>query len=466
MERRRGDLAANRRGHGLLQGILGKQRSTVLALITAFAVASVLVLVAWHELPYRSPDSVWYRQMAAGHADEVVRPYSTRILHAALIAFLAGPDAAGQETAFRIVGILSLLLLCGGAALLLRSGGVGLPVVVVLLGVPLFLLLFQDYYLPDLFHGALLVLFLLTLRRWTWPSLLLLFALVLTRETTALLSLVLIIYALRSGQRALALSVAGVTMAGLGLTWFGAARLGLVPSGLTGAVSVEAGRNAHGIGPILYLLLKLPFNLLRNLFGLRFWANTLDYCSPTVQWELPRWLARGAVHAVGFCGFSILGPLHLASYILTSLGLLPSLALLWIRRGRGLSARGSPAWLQCAWLYGLLTFLLTPAMGAAMDRIIVYGWPAFVLAAPLLAVRDGLIPREHLGRLAALHLGLSWSPYLLVHLLNDELMGSHIALVSVLIGIALPLHALSWKWIGGWRGIEAAKVVVHPGERA
>jgi hypothetical protein len=101
-----------------------------------------------------------------------------------------------------------------------------------------------------------------------------------------------------------------------------------------------------------------------------------------------------------------------------------------------------------------------------MDRIIVYGWPAFVLAAPLLAVRDGLIPREHLGRLAALHLGLSWSPYLLVHLLNDELMGSHIALVSVLIGIALPLHALSWKWIGGWRGIEAAKVVVHPGERA
>jgi hypothetical protein len=435
---------------------MSDRRRAFATLVTAFVVTSCLVLMAWHELPYRSPDSVWYRLMAAGHADEVVKPFSTRVLHPGLIAALAGPEEGRQEAAFRDVGILSLLLLCSSLALLLRGGGVGLPLVGVLLGVPLFLHLFRDYYLPDLFYGALLVLFLLILRRWAWPSLLLLFALVLTRETTALLSLVWIVHAWRNGRRALALSVGCVTAAGLGLTWFGLTRLGLAPFSLTGAIPGEAGRNAHDIGPILYLLLKFPFNLLRNLMGLEFWSNTLDYCTPVVQWELPRWLARGAVHAVGFCGFNIMRPLYLVSYILTSFGLLPSLALLWIRRGRGLPTRGSPAWLHCAWFYGLLTFLLTPAMGAATDRIIIYAYPALVLAAPLLVARDRLIPRRSLGRLAGLHLGLSWWPYLLNQLLGEKLLDSRLLLLLVLVGSALLIHALAWRWVGGWRQSEAA----------
>lgn len=387
--------------------------------LAALALAGAVCAATWRDLPCRSDDYGWYQRLAAGRGEEVVRPFATRVLHPLAVRGVRAAGSLDLDAAFRLVGIASVLVLCWAVGRRLRGP---LWLAPLLLWSPLLLQLFRDHYLPDLWHAALLALLVLA-----WParpaaSLLLLAALMLTRESTLLLAPFLAVQAAADGRRRLAAGVAAATAAGLAAVWW------LLPAGQA---------NVHAIGQGLYLALKVPFNLARNLFGLELWANTLDYCQPRAVWPLPEWLRGGAVHTVGFCGFNALRPLALLVSWLTAFGLLPGLAWqAWRTRPRG-RAGSLGAWL----MYGWAAFLIAPALGAATGRLVEYGWPAFWIAAPLLAwPRLASAPARDLWRLAALHQAIAWLPELL-----RPLAPSEPARLALAVAAALVLHALAWK---------------------
>ena len=318
------------------------------SIVVAVLTALTCLLLLGFDFPDNITDSYWYLKMASGQGDEVVRPFAARILH----PFLAGSAArllgASIENGFRVVAVFSLLLFCVATACRLHRGRVSWQIAVPILLTPLPLLMLRHGYMPDLAHAALLSLFLVLVDRRFLPAMGVLLALFLCREATALIAIPLVLWLIARRQLKSASIVLLVSGASLILV-----RL-LVGSGHS---------NAHGIDALTYVFFKMPFNLSRNLFGLELWVNTIEYCTPSQVWELPGWLARGSVHAVGVCGFNHLRPLHLVSSALTTFGVLPCVGVFWWRRcGRtGFATQSLSLIIACS--YGLLTLALTPTMG-------------------------------------------------------------------------------------------------------
>ena len=225
-------------------------------------------------------------KMAEGRSEEVVKPFSTRILHVALVRGILQLGDLATDHAFRVIGIVSLILLTTVVISLLRSGTSALWIAFPVLLTPLLFQLFRTYYLPDLFHAALLALFFFSFSRSRLLGLVVLCALYLTRETTALLGLWLVIPAVVRQRLRLAASVIVISAVGIAVTWF------VVDTGLD---------NIHGVDSFTYLALKLPMNFLRNVFGIELWSNTLNNCRPFVTYKLPSWLQQGSIDTVGIC---------------------------------------------------------------------------------------------------------------------------------------------------------------------
>jgi len=54
----------------------------------------------------------------------------------------------------------------------------------------------------------------------------------------------------------------------------------------------------------------------------------------------------------------------------------------------------APIWVVIGLLYGLASFLIGPMLGASVNRLIGYGWPAFWLAVPFLASNYRWFPEQ------------------------------------------------------------------------
>ena len=323
-----------------------------------------------------APDSLIYEDMA--HGQTVARPFANRILHPLIVRGLAAGLHVSTDRAFLITDVAALFTFFTGVAWVLLHFARGPLAPAVFLVSPFALQLFRNGYLPDLPYAALLaVFFALLAGRKQAAAMAVLFLLVLARESTILLSAILVFVAYRRGERKLLLGAIGVTAVGLGVV---------------ACASRFAAGNTHAASTPLYLLLKIPFNVSKNVFGVVLWSNTLDglkHFAPTATFELPPALRVGAIRSIGYAGFHAQFPLLTLAVLLTEFGVAP--AILWAAWRRSRAVRPSqteePLWLSVAIGYGVASFLLGPALGAEVWRLVGYGWPAMLLAAPMFIVR-------------------------------------------------------------------------------
>jgi hypothetical protein len=145
----------------------------------------------------------------------------------------------------------------------------------------------------------------------------------------------------------------------------------------------------HGLGGGVYILGKLFWSFFKNVLGLPLWSNTLPECSPIRVMALPHPL--GAIRAVGVCQPSLWGPGRLLLAWFGIFGIGPAVAvILWRRMVHTLFGQGRDLELTTGMVivfrfcivYGVISILMTPLLGASADRLVEYGWPFYFVVLP------------------------------------------------------------------------------------
>ena len=405
-----------------------------------------LPVVCYREAP-QSPapylvaiDSTNYLALAEGHVSEVRSPFTKRLLYPFMAGALARRAHLALPVAFLALNMASLVLLAACLAGCLVKLGVNPWLAALCLLTPFPIESLVMAYLPDLFHAALLsVFFLLLLREregWALAALLLAFV---ARESTLLLSLVLAWFAWRRGRKFLLYG----TVCVLGMGW------------AVGSWFTRLGQpNIHHIPEVLYLGLKLPYNFIYNMFGVLFWTNLrADLGTPTVRWPLPHFLQIGADREIGFL-FDWSRPIQAVMVWLTVFGCGPLLARRWCRRAG--PRQQWPLAVQVAFAYGLLSFVISVALGAWVSRLAGYGWPLFWIALPYCLKEAGLKFSVTDGLFLALASFLvAWVPNLSGYWNLPRLYTLGLLAVPLLYGATY-----------GWMRVVEAKTDAEPGARA
>lgn len=420
-------------------------RGYLVALLVALLVSAGVVGMTREHLPrVVMPDGFYYRELAAGRPSQVIKPFSTRVLHPLVVRGVAATDrrfpflslSLSLDRAFLVVGVLSLFGLTFGVALILQETTSSPLLLIPVMGSPFLLHLFQRYELPDLFHAALLGLFFLTVTRHRLAGLLVLFLLLMTRESTLLLVACIILVAWYQSWPRLAIETVAVSLVGVAVL---------------AVVGTFGQPNIHQLNPLLYLSFKLLYNFSSNILGLAFWTNTYEsynplFCSPVWTMPLPAWVPAGSVHTVGLCTPDPARVLTTLSHLLTTFGVLPTLVLAWLisLRGEGGEVLKSPSpWFPVALLYGVLAFVLGTSTGGGVDRLVGYGWPAFWIAAPILlavyAQRRG--DRRAFWGIILLHVLACWHAHILSLVGLGWLVRAGPAATTALV---LLLHGGAW----------------------
>jgi hypothetical protein len=351
------------------------RRSQWLAFAIAALLATVTMLGVWKlasAFPYVDTDSFHYRAMAEGKP--AIKPFAFRVLEPAMVRTFAHISGKSMDEGFLIGGLLSGWTLLCGVLLLVLEQRQNSWLVLALIPLPFWPETFRDYFLPDLFHAALVMLYLLLLRKrwWGWAAVMLV-PMFLARESTLLV----------------------VAVAVPVVWWFVSRRAALMQ--LAGALSGMAASklaardalpNQQHINDTLYLIGKVPWNGAKNLFGLVLWSNTSPGLPPVRVWNVPHWLPLGGVHQVGYSTFEVNYPVLTAILILGSFGLGSCVAFYLVLKTplRQLLPREEP-YLCIAAIYGAVTFLASPMLGATLPRLVHYGWPLFLVYLPAMMPR-------------------------------------------------------------------------------
>jgi hypothetical protein len=272
---------------------------------------------------------------------------------------------------------------------------------------------FNALVMPDLFYAALLCGLLLLLYRQNFlPAALMMFPLALAREST-LLTLACFLIAgwrrLRTREvvAALVAAVAGML--------------------IVGRLAANALPNREHISPALYLVGKMPWNLLKNIFGLVMSSNTYRAC------EVPRWtipLHIGPLRQIGYCSFAPILPAAVIACGLASFGLL-FLLLIKVRGVRVTTGSRQDMLLRFCVVYGVISFVLAPLLGESFTRLFDYSWPLFFVALPILLGAAPTIFSSARAALAFLvmHLLLAWSL-----IMNSSMLVIGVGVVFCLLG--------------------------------
>jgi|GEM_PF-1558849 len=448
-----------------------RQRALAVAAATVVGTA-VAWAVALHQQPFFAiADADPYLRIAAGRNAEVMQPFPSRQLGALLAAGLARLVHTRLEHGFLAEAALALPLLLATVGWLAARTAAPRWVLAALALTPFWMDQLQQLVYPDLVYAALLaVLMLLMQRGWLLAAAAMMFPLMLARESTSLTLLCFLAATWRAGRRRTYAVRVGVALAAF-----------VAGGRVVALLAAHSLPNPEHLPPTLYMLAKLPWNFLRNVLGVQPWsdANT-DLCR-VPAWSLPVHLDAlhmGSVHALGVCGVSFSQQAVELQVLLMRFGLLPLLAaaLLW-RASRGWGGRADAQQvasrqgyvalsalqlrdplLRFAVLYGGLSLLLAPLVGAGFVHLFGYAWPLFLVAAPRLMVTA---PRPYP---AAAPLGLV-SAGRSRHAIDAELgpamgfLGLHLALYPLALqpyrlpGIAAALAI----WAAGawllWRGL-------------
>jgi hypothetical protein len=326
-----------------------------------------------------------------------MKPFAFRALEPAMARLFANVTGKPTADGFLIVGLLSGWVLLYGVLrpVLERRQDMWLAFMLILL--PFWLRNFTNYFLPDLMHAALFMVYLslLRMRRWVLAAAMLP-VMFLARESTLLIAVIAVPILWRLVGRRAGLLQLGGTLAGMTASKF-AARHALA--------------NQHNINDTLYIIGKIPWNASRNIFGITLWTNTLPVLPPIRIWNVPHWLPLGGIHQVGYSEFSWVYPMVTSICLLTSFGLgsLVAICLVWRTPLRRLLPRQEP-YLCIAAIYGAVTFLMSPMLGAALPRLFDYGWPLFLVYLPAMIPRVWRNwPVWTVSLLVGLHLIATWT---------------------------------------------------------
>jgi hypothetical protein len=179
------------------------------------------------------------------------------------------------------------------------------------------------------------------------------------------------------------------------------------------------------------------------------WSNTLEQTKgnppPIWAFDLPSWIKLGAVRRVGFSGFEPRYPLWTAWTLLSVFGVLPTPLIGELRRRRRQRKhrdncgpidppRPLELWQSVAIVYGLIALALAPTLGASIDRLAGYAWPAFLLATPAVLVMGRSFSRNQLAALIVLQLVAVWLPTV-VFLRIEPTVPARVVIVLCLIAI-------------------------------
>ena len=411
-------------------------------LLWIFLVSVVVVIIAWLDSPYHfDVDSQHYIEIAEGRIYNVIKPFSNRILHPIVAGTIAKVAHFSTELSFLTIGILALVVLLTAVFLVTKASSSRPTVIIAFLLTPFLVGLFQQYYLPDMFHAAILGLFFLCLgRNKLWWTLALLFLLYITRESTILLSLTVALISVYKRWWRTLLGIIIVTCLGITVSTY-ASSLGQP--------------NIHATSDLVYMLGKIPYNFLKNIFGIVLWTNTMAANSPTtfpntplLTVAVPSWLPFGAIHNVGFYTFAPLYPFSTVNTLLTTFGALPVLVLLDLarfRRNMFNSHNASPI-IMAALMYGLLSFFVGTSIGASVSRLVGYGWPAFWIASPLLLWQYHRCDNRFFLRFLSYHTTICWLPFLLakIGVQKTPLVITSLYLALVLYGFAITEIRRTW----------------------
>jgi hypothetical protein len=176
--------------------------------------------------------------------------------------------------------------------------------------------------------------------------------------------------------------------------------------------------NVHHASEIVFLALKPPFDLIRNLFGIILVPDEMRgrvgfTCKPIMILQLPEVLRYGSTRQFGVCHPEAMEPIRNFTFFLSLFGIGP--ACVWTvfsRKGWRMLSE-SCAWLKLATIYGLLAFFVAPAVSFWLERDIGYSWPLFWLALPALLDSCGVRASWLIIALLFENLMASWIPYAL-----------------------------------------------------
>ena len=385
-----------------------RRLSPAVRIAAGFAAIACCLLYAMYciwrsESVFIAGDARFYIAMATGDYGRVMQPFASRQLGALVVSGLMHVLHCTVETGFLLEGTASIVFMLVAIYYLALKTTAPRWLLFAMAFVPFWPFLLQDLVLPDLWYSALLALMLLLLQEEQMlAAAVMMFPLMLSREST---SLTLVCFLIACWKR---------------LRWVD--RIVAVVSALAGSMVVKhlaarAQPNSENLPESIYMLAKVPWNFMNNVFGLVPWSNVnTQFCA------VPRWAFHvhlGPVQAIGICGFSVTGWVLISEAVLSEFGLLPLLlGFLWWR-GRRLSTPS--VLLRFTLVYGVASLLFAPALGTWFARLIGYAWPIFFVALPLLFDRLPYKPTT-LGRECA---GLAF-------------FGAHMLLFSV---------AYSWFWI-------------------
>jgi len=348
----------------------GQQRMAVV-LATAGTTAFAMATARFYGPFLQQSDANWYLAIARGQTGSVMQPFAARQLHALTVRGIAAVFHQPVEWTFVAVGLFCLIFLLAVVFSLMMQTAAPRWMLLAVGGTLVWPILYAGLALPDLWYGAwTAVLLLLLSRRRYLAAAWIMLPLMVSRESTVLAAICFVIAAWRE------LRWRGLAIAG------GACALGM----LVVHQLVSGGRgNAEGLPQAVYMLGKAPWNLARNVLGVQPWSNLYPMLCNHPRWQ---WAVHlGPVQAVGVCHVDPIQPILWIQALLTVFGLLPALAVaLWLRQ-RGRRAEQRDVLLRFCVIYGVTYFVLSPALGTAVARMVGYAWPLLVVAVPMLARR-------------------------------------------------------------------------------
>jgi hypothetical protein len=350
------------------------QRERWLALVVALLMGAGTTLAIVH-LPsvFHSPDSSHYMKIASGLTNTVMQPFASRQLGARVAALLARLMHTGVRQGFLLEAALSLVFAMGVTCWLALQTSAPRWLLAALMLVPSWTLLVQYLVLPDLWYAALLAGFMLLLAKERWlGAALMMFPLMLSRESTSLTLLCFLIAAwprLEAWRRWWLLATALVSA--------------VAGSLIVGRLASGSQPNGEHLPQAIYLFAKVPWNFLRNVVGVLPWSDGNSQLCTVPIWSMPMHLPfHSSVHSIGVCGFSLIQQGLAVEGTMTNFGLLPLLvAVLWWRHRRW---QGRSVLLRFALLYGGISYVLSPVLGAGFAHLMQYAWPLFLVGLPQL----------------------------------------------------------------------------------
>ncbi|MBS1711054.1 MAG: hypothetical protein JSS71_04920 [Armatimonadetes bacterium] len=302
-------------------------------------------------------DSLFYRAMASGRYDGVPAPFRTRIVTPWLIQQVS--VVLPVDVAAWLIQIAVGMVFLFGLAKLFQL----LEIAPEWFWFSAFLAPFvagvTEPFMPEMLSSALIVWALVCLQvRQTLGFLLLCALMGLQRESALLFGLVALPVLYRSNK------------------WAAIGSLPAAAAGLFAAVRfVGGGASAHQLSWPVYMLLKIPANISRNVFGFSLWSNVLADTfggEPWLKWASP--VKVGAITEIGVYNWEFGHPVILAGLMTSLFGL--AISMLWLRRRsiRQEVAEAPPA-VAIAFWYGLASLLAAPSLGAGVGRLLCYAWP-------------------------------------------------------------------------------------------